>query len=348
MYEQGTQAAGRRRSVGNSRGTSGKRRPANGQEQVRLLQLTICLILFLAMFLGKGVFPQKLGQVQERVAELISTDFNFQEALSKLGASLPEGEGVLSGVGEFCAEVFGIAQPEEPAPKPVEFQPTPPSDVLEEERAFLSQRSDFAARTARYSGVSRLGLTNPVIVQVEEPAAPPPEEPVVEPEEAPAIPAVGTVISSPEYSGPALPENYTLDHLSLGELATVTPILGHLNSGFGYREHPINGNDGIHSGVDIGAQMGKPIAAFAAGTVEYTGESDACGLYLQLDHGNGIKSFYAHCSEIDVTKGQVVEMGEPVARIGSTGVSTGPHLHFELKYNKTRIDPAYYLTFLER
>ena len=129
MYEQGTQVAGRRRSVGNSRGTSGKRRPANGQEQVRLVQLAICLILFMAIFLGKGVFPQKLGQVQERVAELISTDFNFQEALSKLGESLPEGEGVLSGVGEFCAEVFGVTQTEKPATKPVEFQPPPPSNV---------------------------------------------------------------------------------------------------------------------------------------------------------------------------------------------------------------------------
>lgn len=346
MYEQGTQAAGRRRSAGAGRNISGRRRSANRQDRVRLLQLAVCLTLFLVIFLGKGIFPQKLGRVQERVMAWISTDFNFREALSKLGAALPEGE--LSGLGEFCTEVFGAAQPEEEGTEPVEVQPPPTSELLDGERAFLGQGASFAARTARYADVARLGLTDPDIVPVEEPAAPPPEEPAVEPETPPAIPAAGTVIFSPEYSGPALPENYTLDHLSLGELATATPILGHLNSGFGYREHPISGKDGLHSGVDIGAQMGEPIAAFAAGTVEYTGESDACGLYLQLDHGNGIKSFYAHCSEVGVKKGQAVAMGEPIARIGSTGVSTGPHLHFELKYNKTRIDPAYYLTFLER
>ena len=92
--------------------------------------------------------------------------------------------------------------------------------------------------------------------------------------------------------------------------------------------------------------MGDPIAAFAAGTVEYTGENDSYGLYLQVDHGNGVKSFYAHCSKIEVVKGQAVAMGDTVARIGSTGTSTGPHLHLELKFNKTHLNPAYYVDFL--
>ena len=93
--------------------------------------------------------------------------------------------------------------------------------------------------------------------------------------------------------------------------------------------------------------MGDPIAAFAAGTVEYIGEDDSYGLYLQLDHGNGVKSFYAHCSKIVVSKGQTVELGEKVAEVGSTGDSTGPHLHLEMKYNSTHLNPAYYVDFLE-
>lgn len=94
--------------------------------------------------------------------------------------------------------------------------------------------------------------------------------------------------------------------------------------------------------------MGDPIRAFAAGTVEYTGEDDSYGLYLQVDHGNGVKSFYAHCSKIVVVKGQEVAMGEKVAEVGSTGDSTGPHLHLEMKYNKMHLNPAYYVEFLEQ
>ena len=123
--------------------------------------------------------------------------------------------------------------------------------------------------------------------------------------------------------------------------------MGRLTSGYGYRDHPISGKYFFHGGVDIGGQMGEAIAAFADGTVEYTGKNDSYGLYLQVDHGNGVKSFYAHCSKIVVTKGQTVAMGDKVAEIGSTGTSTGPHLHLELKYNKMHLNPAYYVKFLE-
>lgn len=91
------------------------------------------------------------------------------------------------------------------------------------------------------------------------------------------MPAVGTVLLSANYEGPALPNNYTMDKLSLGALETVNPILGHLNSVYGYRDHPVDGEYKFHNGVDIGGQMGDPIGAFAAGTVEYIGEND--------DHG---------------------------------------------------------------
>ena len=82
--------------------------------------------------------------------------------------------------------------------------------------------------------------------------------------------------------------------------------------------------------------------------MEYTGEDDSYGLSLQLDHGNGVKSLYAHCSRIVVTKGQVVALGEKVAEIGSSGSATGPHLHLELKYNKMHLNPVYYVDILEQ
>lgn len=165
-------------------------------------------------------------------------------------------------------------------------------------------------------------------------------------QEEPAAPAVGTVILRANYTGPALPENYTMDQISLGELQMVTPLLGHLRSTYGYRDHPVDGEYKFHNGVDIGGQEGDAIGAFADGTVDYIGKNDTHGLYLQLDHGNGIKSFYAHCSKLCVSKGQLVAAGEKVAEVGSTGVATGPHLHLELKWNGLHLDPSYYVEFL--
>lgn len=77
--------------------------------------------------------------------------------------------------------------------------------------------------------------------------------------------------------------------------------------------------------------------------MDYIGQDDSYGLYLQLDHGNGIKSFYAHCSKLCVSKGQLVAMGEKIAEVGSTGNATGPHLHLELKLDGMHLDPTQYV-----
>lgn len=338
---QSTQTVSRRRGVRTYGTVPGRSRRQGGQtqEQIRLLQLAVCLALFLAIFLWKGVFPQRLEQVRDDLLALITTDLDFQGALAELGESLAEGDTVLSDLGAFCVEVFGAGEQDEPA-EPAAFTPPPLADsVRSEELRFLSQGTDIAACALHYADLERHGLT----VQ--------PAEPVQEeatPVEADVIPAAGTVVMFSDYSGEALPHNYTMDQLSLGELETTTPVIGHLNSEYGYRDHPINGRHQFHGGVDIGGQNGDPIGAFAAGTVEYIGQDDSYGLYLQVDHGNGVKSFYAHCSKIVVSKGQQVALGEKVAEVGSTGDSTGPHLHLELKYNRMHLNPVYYVTFLEQ
>lgn len=349
MYTQSTQAMSRRRSVCGYGAASARNRQrrAPSQERVRLLQLMVCLALFLAIFLWKGVFPQKLEQVRDDLFALITTDLDFRAALAGLGEFLAGGDTALSDLGALCAEIFATDIREEPV-KSVSFTPQPPTeDVRDGELRFLSQGMDVAACTAHYADLDRYGLTAvPLTEEAPPEEAAPPAEPVV-PEEPPAVPAAGTVILVSDYSGEELPNNYTMDQLSLGELDTAAPIVGHLNSEYGYREHPINGRYQFHGGVDIGGQNGDPITAFAAGTVEYIGEDDSYGLYLQIDHGSGVKSFYAHCSRISVSKGQRVALGEKVAEIGSSGVSTGPHLHLELKYFKMHLNPAYYVEFLE-
>lgn len=350
MYNQGTQAVNRRRSVRaySSSSTRGQRRGASSQERVRLLQLAICLALFLAISLWKGIFPQRLGQVRDNLLSLITTDLDFREALTELGESLAGGDTVLADLGAFCVEVFGAGGQDEPAEQAAFIPPPMTQSARGEELRFLSGGADLAACTAHYANLDRYGLRTAALQPEALPAedeAPPAEAAVSE--EPAAVPAAGTVIMVSDYSGEALPNHYTMDQLSLGELETVTPVMGHLNSGYGYRDHPINGHYQFHGGVDIGGQNGDPIVAFAAGTVEYIGEDDSYGLYFQIDHGNGVKSFYAHCSKVLVSKGQTVALGEKVAEIGSSGSATGPHLHLELKYNKMHLNPIYYVDYLE-
>lgn len=339
MYSQGTQAV--------NHGRSGySRRAEKGREQVRLAQLAVCLALFLVFFLGRGIFPQKLEQLRGDIFLLIATDFDFRGALSDLGASLAEGDTVLSELGDFCVEVFGGGSREENSAEPAAVVPPQPAGVLTAELRFLSHNTGPAS--AHYVDYARFGLEPPALPEEAPAEAEPPAEAVEEPEAPPAVPAAGTVVRVSDYDGKALPEHYIMDQLSLGELETMTPVMGRLTSGYGYRDHPINGKNLFHGGVDISGDVGDPVAAFAAGTVEYTGKNDSYGLYLQVDHGNGVKSFYAHCSKVVVRKGQTVAIGEKLAEIGSTGISTGPHLHLEIKFGQTHLDPAYYVTFLDQ
>lgn len=311
------------------------------RDRVLLVQLAVCLALFVAAFLGKGIFPDKLIQVREHLSDMISADFNFKEALSSLGGAAADRADLLDELGEFCIQVFGIGETNE-AEKTGCIQPIQPDAVLASELRFLSTAPDIQARTEHYAELQKLGI------KLSAPQVSVPEElQDQESETETTVLPAGAVVQIANYDGPQLPGKYTMDKLSLGGLETMTPLKGHMNSGYGYRIHPVSGKpEDFHGGVDIGGQTGEPILAFADGTVEYTGQDDSYGLYLQLDHGNGVKSFYAHCSKIKVIKGQVVQMGEPIALVGSTGTATGPHLHLELKYDRMHVNPAYYVEFL--
>ncbi len=119
-----------------------------------------------------------------------------------------------------------------------------------------------------------------------------------------------------------------------------------VTSAFGYRVNPITGNYAMHSGIDIGANTGDNIYAALSGTVVKAKESYDYGKFVTIDHGDGLVTIYAHCSKLLVEVGDTVEKGQVIALAGSTGWSTGPHLHFEIRVNGIRIDPQYYLTKL--
>ena len=120
----------------------------------------------------------------------------------------------------------------------------------------------------------------------------------------------------------------------------VTPVNGVITSRFAAIE---NVRYGAHTGLDIGAASGTPIHATADGVVTYASSMGTYGNLVRISHGNGVETYYAHCSRILVGVGQTVSAGDTIALVGSTGNSTGPHLHLEIRLNGTPINPQKYL-----
>ena len=121
------------------------------------------------------------------------------------------------------------------------------------------------------------------------------------------------------------------------------PVPGEIGSGFGNRVHPIFGTVRFHAGVDFGADMGDPIQAAASGTVIQVKYREGYGNTIMIDHGDGWTTLYAHLSSFAVSLGAQVGLGQTIGAIGSTGWSTGPHLHFEIRFEGVPQDPAKYL-----
>ncbi|MER2132002.1 MAG: peptidoglycan DD-metalloendopeptidase family protein [Carnobacterium inhibens] len=123
----------------------------------------------------------------------------------------------------------------------------------------------------------------------------------------------------------------------------IHPSGGYQTSSYGYRIHPITGVNKLHGGIDFGG--GGPIVAAQSGTVVFSGYDSSWGYYVKIDHGNGLQTLYAHmvAGSLLVTSGQQVSQGQQIGTMGTTGSSTGVHLHFEVYVNGSRVDPANYL-----
>jgi len=118
---------------------------------------------------------------------------------------------------------------------------------------------------------------------------------------------------------------------------------GYISSGFGYRDHPISGERTFHNGIDIGVWFDTPVIATADGEVSFAGWRAGYGFLVKIEHGFGYSTRYAHLNEFKVEEGQKVEKGEIIALSGSTGQSTGPHLHYEVRLNNEPQNPKEYI-----
>lgn len=115
---------------------------------------------------------------------------------------------------------------------------------------------------------------------------------------------------------------------------------GHISSGFGRRSDPLTGRIAMHTGLDFAAPRGTPIYAVGAGVVTFAGRNGAYGNMVEISHGDGYKTRYAHAHTLDINKGDLVSKGQQIATVGSTGRSTGPHLHLEVFHKGMAVNPA--------
>ena len=128
----------------------------------------------------------------------------------------------------------------------------------------------------------------------------------------------------------------------MGKYVWPCPGYSRISSGYGNRVCPFHGNE-FHDGIDLAAASGTPILAFGPGTVTMSGWNGGYGNYISIDHGGGLMSFYGHCSALYVSKGATVKAGQKIAAVGTTGSSTGTHLHFGMHKNGSPVNPQSYV-----
>lgn len=313
---------------------------AAAKRGIQLKQFVVSLVLFLTVLIGKGFFPAQTEAFFQGALEQLTRNTDLRGALDKLGTAVQGSSSVMDGLEDFCSAVFGPGPESNQGTEDTPVQTMLPDSSPKQEVQFLSTQPSPSQLVQHYRDTLHAPIeTDALTAQTDAEESPAPSQ-----EEAPIVSA-GTVLEQFSCQGEDPPEHCTMDHISLGNLETMTPVMGPLSSKYGYRSHPTNGEHRFHKGTDIAADEGTPILAFADGTVEFIGANNSFGQYIQLDHGNGIKSLYAHCSKLCASKGDSISRGDQIALVGSTGDSTGPHLHLELKYQDTNLNPAYYVEF---
>ena len=165
-----------------------------------------------------------------------------------------------------------------------------------------------------------------------------------------SLPALQALVNGLDQAADQTTDVYTFFESRLLEsrlrslmVPSTPPVDGPMASGFGFRPDPFTNRPSLHTGLDFPADIGTPIHVAAGGIVTVAESHPAYGLVLEVDHGNGLSTRYAHCSSLLVAPGAVVKRGQLVAKVGNSGRSTGPHLHFEVLLDGAPQDPAQFL-----
>ena len=279
-----------------------------------MIRLVACGTAFVLLVAAKLALPARMERFNAKLAEVLSRNMDVQAVFSAVGRGIAgDGSGAAEEVYQavFHPEASGGAAAETALAMPDEL---PAMDMLRE------------YQTALPDSVPKEETTSEA-----QPA-----------QESPTQTEVST-LAYVLYSDKNLPEDVSLEQVIL-DFDYCTPVCGTISSPFGYREHPVEGEERFHYGVDLAADTGTTVSCFADGTVTAVGESSSYGKYCIVTHSGGYTTLYAHCSHITVSSGAEVARGEKIAEVGETGMATGPHLHFELHQNGAYLNPIYYVS----
>lgn len=326
-------AAGRSPAAAGSRsGTGRKDQPLSAREKRQLGQLVVCCIIFVALVAAKLLLPGKMAAVNEALSGALERNLDVREVFSAVGQAVSGKDG---GWEDVYQAVFGPSEEESPALE------TAASADLE-----AAQEPSQGLETLQ-SGGGDVGWELPDSWEFPEIDETDGTDGTGTGQSGAAAAAESTeeveTLAYVLYSDQNLPEDVSMEQAILG-FDYCTPVMGVLSSSFGYREHPVEGEERFHYGLDIATDTGTDIGCFADGTVTAVGESSSYGKYLMVDHGGGFTTLYAHCSKILVSSGASVQKGQAIAQVGQTGIATGPHLHFEIHRDGVYLNPIYYVS----
>lgn len=283
--------------------------PLPSGDRRHLLQLVACGMVFVLLVAAKLLLPEKMVQVNAFLTDSLQQNIDVEAVFSAVGRAFA-GDADVPGAAK---EVYQAV-----------FHPEEPGEALEAAVLQTPELEKIAINSLR-----------PYREPRQEEASPDQETEAPAPEQASNLAYI-------LYSQQNLPDNVSLEQAILGFDYTA-PLSGTLTSDFGYREHPIEGDERFHYGVDLAADTGTAIRCFAAGSVTAVGESSSYGRYCIVSHENGYATLYAHCSRVTAVSGASVDKGEKIAEVGQTGAATGPHLHFELHRDGVYLNPIYYV-----
>lgn len=293
----------------------GKSEPLAAKDLRRLLQLVACGGIFVALVAAKLLLPARMPAFNEKLSAVMEQNIDVQAVFNAVGRAFSGEEGV-----------EGVYQ--------AVFHP--------QEAASGTEASSEAALTSLKTSARPVKLRDSGALDALRSYRAEPESPAPEPADgSPSASNLAYVL----YSQENLPNSVSMEQTILGFHYCV-PVKGVLSSDFGYREHPIEGEERFHYGVDLAADIGTEVDCFADGTVTAVGESSSYGRYCIVAHENGFSTLYAHCSRITASSGATVSRGQKIAEVGETGMATGPHLHFELQRDGVYLNPVYYVASL--
>jgi murein DD-endopeptidase MepM/ murein hydrolase activator NlpD len=281
------------------------------REQRLMIKLAVSLAILIIAVAIKFMFPDIVSKINGS----LPADMDYRSALGALGEGLSGSKNMSEALGEAYTYAFvGI---------PEEDEKEPPKEV--EENKSGGEDTENKSEMAEPEDGGTVQMSNDAEDEIAR--------------------KVGAFIDRQSaYADMDMPGDVTYDYVDLG-IECALPTDGTVTSPFGFRSHPTDQEVRFHYGTDIGAADGTEIRSFAAGRIYAIGESSTLGLYVIVEHANGITTEYGHLSEVFVESGQEVAKGERIAAMGSSGNATGVCLHFSVKSGGTYINPEYYVSW---